>query len=277
MQVYACAAADHETFLRLKETEYANGVDVLWAICCLYLFSSFHRRAVLFRPILQIIKGLLIIAVAFGHNNMFNQAVFCSLVLFGCGVMIIIMRPHRVPILNALLVINFLCLGIDALIGAFLARFGVWNNPSPFFTIPYAYYELLLFNICWFLMTLVIIVIIFRRKFGLCGAKQNPLWPTLRQPLTSESSNDEMDKQSQQFTSEVVKSRLVLDRSMAMPAAFVPIHDLANQIQIINAFCREAEGSFSFRVKYQTINPKDSSSISQLHASFGSSLDSKRL
>ena len=40
---------------------------------------------------------------------------------------------------------------------------------------------------------------------------------------------------------QVIKARILLDRSMAMPASFIPIHELANEIHIINAFCREAE------------------------------------
>ena len=48
---------------------------------------------------------------------------------------------------------------------------------------------------------------------------------------------------------QVIKARILLDRSMAMPASFIPIHELANEIHIINAFCREAEVQISSQKK----------------------------
>ena len=39
---------------------------------------------------------------------------------------------------------------------------------------------------------------------------------------------------------------------MAMPTSFVPIHDLANEIHIVNAFCREAEVGMKCNQSFQS-------------------------
>merc|ERR1712212_196120 len=101
---------------------YANGVDVLWAVSRLYLFSSFHRGAIYFRPIILIIKFILVIATSAFFNNLVQQAVLCCLLLFATSGGILIVRPHRIPIFNVFLFLNFLFLSIDALIGALLAK-----------------------------------------------------------------------------------------------------------------------------------------------------------
>ena len=59
--------------LSVPITEYANGVDILWAVSHLYLFSSFNRGAIYFRPIILIIKFLLVIATSAFFNNLVEQ------------------------------------------------------------------------------------------------------------------------------------------------------------------------------------------------------------
>lgn len=236
LQVYAHAAEDHETFIRLKETEYSHGVDIIWALSRFYVFSSFRRRGVYFRPLVHVLKFFLVISFSAFFQNTFVQAVFCCVLLFSAAVGVAFVRPHRIPIFNLLLFANFFFLSLDALVGALLSKFGVWNNMSAMFTLEYAYYELLIINLCWLFIVVPIVVYVIARRFHLCGVRRKPMWPRL-----TEQKLDKLDKETQIYTREVIKARLLLDRAMAMPSIFVPIHDLATEIQIINVYCRESE------------------------------------
>lgn len=54
----------HEAYLQLKETEYAQGLDMLYVVSGFHIFSSFKLRAVHFRAAKHILKFVVVICYA---------------------------------------------------------------------------------------------------------------------------------------------------------------------------------------------------------------------
>ena len=59
-QVISYDQGKHEGYLQLKEAEYNQGLDILWAVGQFHLFSSFRRMWVYYRPIIFCLKLALI-------------------------------------------------------------------------------------------------------------------------------------------------------------------------------------------------------------------------
>lgn len=55
-QVYAERSTHHEVFLQLKEAEYANDNDLIWATRKFFLFSSYRRRWAYFKVVKLVVK-----------------------------------------------------------------------------------------------------------------------------------------------------------------------------------------------------------------------------
>lgn len=59
-QVICYSEEKHEGYLQLKEAEYNQGLDILWAVGQFHLFSSFRRLWIYYRPIMLILKFCLV-------------------------------------------------------------------------------------------------------------------------------------------------------------------------------------------------------------------------
>ena len=72
-QVICYSEEKHEGYLQLKEAEYNQGLDILWAVGQFHLFSSFRRLWIFYRPIMFILKFCLVSYFAtfllFTENN----------------------------------------------------------------------------------------------------------------------------------------------------------------------------------------------------------------
>ena len=72
-QVICYSAEKHEGYLQLKEAEYNQGLDILWAVGQFHLFSSFRRLWIYYRPIMFTLKFCLVAYFApfirFTENN----------------------------------------------------------------------------------------------------------------------------------------------------------------------------------------------------------------
>lgn len=59
-QVISFDPDKHEGYLQLKESEYNQGLDILWAVGQFHLFSSFRRMWIYYRPIIFYLKFFLL-------------------------------------------------------------------------------------------------------------------------------------------------------------------------------------------------------------------------
>ncbi|XP_032219672.2 uncharacterized protein LOC5519119 [Nematostella vectensis] len=59
-QVISFNPEKHEGYLQLKEAEYNQGLDILWAVGQFHLFSSFRRMWIYYRPIMFFLKFFLL-------------------------------------------------------------------------------------------------------------------------------------------------------------------------------------------------------------------------
>ena len=56
--------AGHEAYLQLKETEYVQGLDVVYIVSGFHIFSSFKLKAAHFRAAMHLLKFVVIILYA---------------------------------------------------------------------------------------------------------------------------------------------------------------------------------------------------------------------
>ena len=68
----------HEAYLQLKETEYAQGLDIVYIISGFHIFSSFKLRAAHFRAANHLLKFMIILFYASLFNHGFYQVSWCK-------------------------------------------------------------------------------------------------------------------------------------------------------------------------------------------------------
>lgn len=126
----------HEGYLQLKETEYVQGLDILYVVGNFHVFSSFKKHGAHYRAILLLMGYAVLIFYAGLFNHIFAQAVTINVLLFLVWLVFIIIRPYRVSAFNVMLLISYLCLNCACLIGALRSNFTsftiqtIWLTPD---------------------------------------------------------------------------------------------------------------------------------------------------
>ncbi|XP_050403384.1 uncharacterized protein LOC126819417 [Patella vulgata] len=236
-EVLASTVDHHESYLQLKEMEYMSGLDVVWVVKGFHLFSSFNLRAIWYRPIMQIFKLTLLVVYTAAFSHIFAQAIATASVLFVFWLLILILRPFRLTSFNVLLGFGYLCLIGDAVFGSSIASYKPSQVASPWLVQPYDSYvltfvnSLMVFSCLVFIIHLTVYQICCYQKYG-----YDPLWPSM-----ASRNNCQISKETKKFMYAVLQGRAVLEKCRTMAALFTPIHELTQQIQIINAYLREAE------------------------------------
>ncbi|XP_072019322.1 uncharacterized protein [Amphiura filiformis] len=232
MQIFSLKSDRHEGYLQLKEAEYGHSLDTIWYLKLYHLFSSFKLFWVYYRPITFFLKLLLIVAYAtMLWYPMFQMIIFLVplVILF---IIFLIKRPFRVASFNFQLLINYLCMIILAFMGLF--QNSPLNN-TVFFQTEYLFSELLAINLAWVLFTGLWFICISLRNFGIL-CKRYLLWPR----MTSRGL-DKLDEDTRKYMRAILRGRIVLEKALSTMPLFSPAHEVARQIQVINAYCREAE------------------------------------
>lgn len=170
----------HEAYLQLKETEYIQGLDVLYIIGSFYLFSSFKKSAAYMRPTVFYFVLALCILFAGLYNHVSAQAVSLNCCLFIILLSVILMRPYRVTSFNVVLIISYLCLNANCLLGCLVTTFNVYTLKSPYLTRSYVLIELAVINGFWLLCFLGFVIYLVTRTYG-CWSSccKGPLWPAM--------------------------------------------------------------------------------------------------
>lgn len=198
----------HEEYLRLKEVEYMSGLDVVWAVQGYHFFSSFNLRAVYFKPIVHMVKLVLLIIFAAADYNILNQAVSLCIILSLLAIVVIAVRPYRVTSFNVILSLSVGCLAGDCIFGAMIASVTPATVESAWLVEPYSYWILIGINSILVMGIFTWIIFMICRAHGCTKCFPNdPLWPML---MSYEYRVDGME--TYKFMAAVLRGRAVLGK-----------------------------------------------------------------
>ena len=224
----------HEHNIRLKEAEYVQEIDLTWATNHYSLFSSFRRPWVLYRALTLFVKVLILCI----YGGLFYQQVIQTIVLFtmiGVILLTVLVVPvYRVKIFNFFLVFSIFIHLCNVTLGMLLSL-GVQN------ALLYGQNlinSLFVVNLAWGISAGMWFTYIYLRSQKIIGKRLGPLWPVLPE---LDSSNLFRSDHTEKFFKALLCGRRVLERCYSSAEFFAPVHELSRQIQIINAYCREAE------------------------------------
>ena len=231
-QIFNLKANSHEAHLQLKEAEYAHSLDLIWALKHYHMFSSFKIFWTYYQPVMIFLKLIFIVAYAAMLWVQTWQMLVFTIPILLLFVIIIFKWPFRVTSFNFQQIINVLCMLVLSFMGFMQNMDGV---DSVFFTVRYLSIELLAINVFWLGMMAMWLLYVILRYFG-CLCKSKPLWPQL-----TSSGLQQLDENTEKYMRAILCGRIILEQALAAPPLFSPAHEVARQIQIINAYCREAE------------------------------------
>ncbi|KAL8586792.1 hypothetical protein ACOMHN_061305 [Nucella lapillus] len=264
----AMASTDqhHEDFIKLKEVEYMSGLDVVWTVHAFHLFSSFRLRAIYFRPAVHLLKLLLLVLYGATFQSISAQATSMMVLLLLAALLTLAVRPFRLTVFNVAMAMGYFCLAGDALFGTVLTQFDPTEVLSPWLVEPYSVAVLIALNAVLILGTVAVlspwlvepysvavlitlnavllsgtvaVFLLFLLAYRLCCQGRcvlEPLWPV----MTSYQHQVE-GVETQKYLAAVLRGRAVIERCRRLPAMFTPVHEMAHQIHILNAFMRESE------------------------------------
>ena len=245
-QLVSSVSARHEGYLRLKEAEFAQSLDDTWLIGQWHVFSSFKRSAVFYIVINYWMKLLAGVALGIPHDHRRTwktaQASLC-VAIFALMLLWSTLRwrgPFRVGALSLVQIFSMFVLLCSSLVGALLAA----DVQDPLLTGNYLLTGLVVINsvgLGWFVVVTIYLVWSWRRaKMG----KGRPVWPSLlKYKMVTQGSKyrPQIDGRTARYLLAMLRARQTLSMSASCPAVLVPTHELSRHIQIINAYCREAE------------------------------------
>lgn len=224
----------YEQNILLKEAEFVQEIDLTWAIRHYSLFSSFRRPWVWYRAYSFLTK-VLILGI---YGGLFYQQVIQTIVLFtlfaAILLTVLIVPVYRVRIFNFLLIFSIfinLCnitLGLLLSLGVQSALLFGQNLIN----------SLLVVNLAWGICVGIWFTYIYLRSQKIIGKRLGPMWPVLPELDSSDLFRNE---HTEKFFQAILGGRRVLEKCYSTTEFFAPVHELSRQIQIINAYCREAE------------------------------------
>ncbi len=225
---------EYESNLRLKEAEYKQGLDISWEVNHFYLFASFRRPWVWFCPLSYFFKGILLISYGlFFYWRQYQTIVIFALV--GVAVITVSALPvYRLRSFNLMLVFSVIVNLCNLVLGMLLAL----GAQSSLLLGTNLNNALILINVTWLLVAIIWIAYLIISNLYFVRRKYGPFWPTLSELNWSSKQKSE---HTLKYFKAIQAGRQVLERCYSGPALFAPVHKLSKQIQIINAYCREAE------------------------------------
>lgn len=232
------SAEGYLSFILLKETEYKLHLNLSWLYDSCFLFSSFKYRGVYYRPIIQIMKALILIIYAAAFRSIQNQSMIICIFLFFAFLIFVFIRPYRLTSCNVFLIFNLLALTGDTFMGALRAAYDAYTLPTPWLLPQYLIWFIVAVQALWLASFIVLLIYLISRT--LCHSTKScykrPVWPNI-----STSGSGQLTGETRKFMVAVIKAKIVQEKIIRVPVVFAPVHDLARHIHIINTYCREAE------------------------------------
>ena len=231
-EVFTHSSSQHEGYLQLKEAEYLKGLDIVWAVEQFFLFSSYCRPWVYYQSVMYFLRFSVVFAYGISLNYQVYPMAIVTITMFLLALLMMVVKPFRVNAFNVLKIVSLLCNSLNALIGLLLEM----EVESAILIYPNIKYALLGINSFAILAFIVFFSFLVLRHYGVIR-KKRPLWPA----LSKDEKSQELDSDTKRYLKAVLQGRQVLERALSTPPIFAPVHELERQIQIINAYCREAE------------------------------------
>ena len=224
----------HENYLRLKEMEYSLKLEDTWLTKNFRLFSSYRRSWVLYRPTSIFLKAFIGLIYGVLFYSLQGQAILLFTVLSLWLVMVLLLPVYRLDVFNVLLIISLLANTSNSVLGLLIAI----ETESSLIIGQNLVNALLVIQLGWLTVAILCTLYLLLRYYHKIGpllvfttkTRYAPLWPAL-----PSSSHDH------KYLQAIFQSRRLLDYTHSIPDILAPSHHLANQIQVINAYCREAE------------------------------------
>lgn len=224
----------HENYLRLKEMEYSLKLEDTWLTKNFRLYSSYQRSWVLYRPASILIKAVIVLIYGVLFYSVQVQAILLFTVLSLWLLSILMLPVYRLHVFNVLLIISLLANASNSVLGLLIAI----ETQSSLIIGQNLINALLVIQFGWLSVTILCTLYLLLRYYHKIGplllfstkTRNAPLWPAL-----ASSSHDH------KYLQAILHSRRILDYTHSIANILAPSHLLANQIQVINAYCREAE------------------------------------
>ena len=199
----------HEGYLQLKETEYVQGLDILWLVSGFHIFSSFKRYGAYLRPTLFLLELVLLVLYGFLFQFINIQALSILGILAVMLIAFLIVRPYRIPAFNVMLILNYTCLAGFCLIGTLKTFFDSITLRSPWLTPTYLLPILYIVSGVWFFLCLLFVLYLLLKHFGaFARCSKEPLWPTLTSRGVSKLSSE-----TRKYMRTILRARHVLGKN----------------------------------------------------------------
>ena len=224
----------HERDLQLKEAEFVQGIDLTWSIRLYSMFSSFHRLWIYYRPLSFCVKAIILVVYGVLFNKQQAQVIFFFVIVGILFLLVLILPVYRVRIFNFMLVFSILIHLCNLALGILLSL----EVQNALLYGQNLISSLLVINLSWGIVAAVWLAYIYLRSHRIIGKKLGPLWPVLPE---LDSTNLSRSKHTEKFFKALLNGRRILESCYSSTEFFAPVHELSKQIQIINAYCREAE------------------------------------
>ena len=231
-EVFTHSSSQHEGYLQLKEAEYLKGLDIVWAVEQFFLFSSYRRPWVYYQSVMYFLRFSVVFAYGISLDYQVYPMAIVTIAMFLLALIMMVVKPFRVNVFNVMKIVSLFCNMFNALIGLLLEM----KVESAILIYPNIKYALLGINSFAIFAFIVFFSFLVLRRYGVIRKKQ-PLWPA----LAKDEKSQELDPDTRRYLRAVLQGRQVLERALSSPPIFAPVYELERQIQIINAYCREAE------------------------------------
>lgn len=237
---YLEVPAQHEVYLRFKETEYTLQTDTTWADGKFYLFSSYRRNWSDYKCYIQILKVLLAAGFCLVKKTQRGQvsvlAAVCILYLF-----ISCKRPLRVRASNWIQIL----LAVGTVLNVVTVMMHEYGNNSENTLLETDNLTVLLntANLVPFVVVVLMWTYLELRDRGLLGGK--PIWPVVFDPHASDelfnmynASAAEKKKYAGQLRLLAASRSVIVQNYMSTPL-LAPVHDVMRCLLIANAMARD--------------------------------------
>ena len=224
----------HEKYVLVKEAEYLLGLDIAWAINHYPLFSSFRRPWVWFRPFSFFAKAIILVLYGGLFYSLQYQVITIFVFVGVCWVAVVLIPVYRLYSFHLMLVFSMFINLCNLILGTLLAL----EVQNALLIGQNLVNALVVINTAW-----LFVAILWGTYLFLCSSKASslrcrPVWPLLSELDVTTKRNS---SHTQKFAKAILAARQVAERCYSSTQFFAPVHELSTQIQIINAYCREAE------------------------------------
>ena len=224
----------HEKYVLVKETEYLLGLDIAWAINHYPLFSSFKRPWVWFRPFSFFAKAIILVLYGGLFYSLQYQVVAIFAFICVCWVAVVLIPVYRLFSFQLMLIFSIFVNLCNLVLGILLAL----EVQNALLIGQNLINALVVINAVWLFVAIMWGIYLFLRSSNMSRSRCRPVWPLLPElDVTTKRSSSH----TQKFAKAILAARQVAERCYSSTQFFAPVHELSTQIQIINAYCREAE------------------------------------